>query len=76
MMPVKNRCGKGSRQTALAGSKEGSVFAVTFPRSTGAGGYVPGGDSSVGDFLSLFNSSRQSESPSGLEIPGLSLMQV
>lgn len=75
-MPVKKWCGKGLRQTALAGSKEGSIFAVPLPPSTGMGGYVPGGYSSLGDFLSLFNSSRQPESPDVLEIPALSLMQV
>lgn len=74
-MPVKKRCGRGSRQTALAGSREGSIIVMPFPPLTGMGGYVPGGISSLGDFLS-FNSSRQSKSPSGLEILALSLMQV
>lgn len=75
-MPVKKQCGEGSRQTALAGSKEGSIFVMPFPPLTGMGDYVPGGISSLGDFLSFFNSSRQSKSPSGLEILALSLMQV
>lgn len=75
-MPVKNQCGNGFRQTALAGSKEGSIFAIPFLPLTGMGGYLPGGDSFLGDLLSLFHSSRRYGSSSGVDIPALSLMQV
>lgn len=75
-MPVKNQCGNGFRQTALAGSKEGSIFAMPFLPLTGMGGYLPGGDNFLGDLLSLFHSSRRYGSSSGLDIPALPLMQV
>lgn len=38
MMPEEEECGKGTRYTALAGNKKGSIFAKPFPQPlTGVG---------------------------------------
>jgi len=52
--PVKKRCGKQSRQMVLAGSQEGSIFAMPFLPSADVGRYLPDGDSSLGDFVPCF----------------------